>query len=195
PSADVAVEVYIPVKLDNLRLLYQRVRLFLLRASPFIAALVLIYLGLPSIRRAQRRRKRRAWAHREGLREEIAVEYAEFRDAASDLNVGDPHATPLEFLAKVVADKEHRELAWLVTRATYGDLIDRVTLEDVDAARDMAASLRKRMFKVQPFQSRVLAALSRASLRAPYTYEVPNVRLLRRPRQSERELVTSGRDR
>jgi hypothetical protein len=42
------------------------------------------------------------------------------------------------------------------------------------------------MLKVQLFQSRVLAALSRASLRDPYSDEVPNVRMLgalpRRPR-------------
>jgi hypothetical protein len=53
-----------------------------------------------------------------------------------------------------------------------------LTEQDVVAARAMAASLRRRMFKVQLFQSRVLAALSRASLREPYSDEVPNVRML-----------------
>jgi hypothetical protein len=51
--------------------------------------------------------------------------------------------------------------------------------EDVARAEDMSASLRRRMFRVQPFQSRALAVLSRASLRAPYSLEVPSVRQLR----------------
>jgi hypothetical protein len=187
PSDDVAVELYVPVKVDDLGQLYERVRSIMLRASPFFAAALALYLSLPSLYRAMRRRRRRRWALGEGLRAQIAVEYCEFRDTATDLNVGDPDDTPLEYLAKVADDAEHAELAWLVTRATYGDLMDGgLTESDVEAARAMATSLRNRMLKVQLFQSRVLAALSRASLRDPYSDEVPNVRMLgtlpRRPR-------------
>jgi hypothetical protein len=187
PSDDVAVELYVPVKVDDLGQLYERVRSVMLRASPFFAAALALYLSLPSLYRAMRRRRRRRWALGEGLRAQIAVEYCEFRDTATDLNVGDPDDTPLEYLAKVADDAEHAELAWLVTRATYGDLMDGgLTESDVEAARAMATSLRNRMLKVQLFQSRVLAALSRASLRDPYSDEVPNVRMLgtlpRRPR-------------
>jgi hypothetical protein len=179
PSDDVAVELYVPVKVDDLSQLYERIRSLLLRASPFVAAALALYLSLPSLYRARRRRRRRRWAQAEGPRAQIAVEYCEFRDTATDLNVGDPDDTPLEYLAKVADDGEHAELAWLVTRATYGDLMDGgLTDHDVDAARAMAASLRRRMLKVQLFQSRVLAALSRASLRDPYSDEVPNVRML-----------------
>lgn len=185
PSDDVAVELYVITELENLRQLYERIRALILQATPFLLAALAIYLGLPSIRRGQRRRKRRSWARREGFRQEVAVEYAEFRDGASDLNVGDPNDTPLEYLFKVVADDRHSELAWLVTRSMYGDMRDNLTKADAEAARDMAASLRKRMLRAQPFQSRVLGILSRASLREPYTAEVPNVRLLklRRVRQ------------
>jgi hypothetical protein len=145
---------------------------------PFLAVGLAIYLALPTVRRTQRRRKRRAWARSQGFREEVAVEYTEFRDAASDLNVGDPFDTPLEYLAKVAPDDEHAELAWLVTRVTYGDLGERLTETEVNAATDMATSLRKRMFRAQPLQSRVLGVLSRASLREPFTLEVPSVKLL-----------------
>jgi hypothetical protein len=200
PSDDVGVQLFIPVEVDNLRQLYQQLRTLLWQASPFLLAALALYLALPSARRAQRRRKRRRWAQNEGFGAEIAVEYAEFRDLGFDLNVGDKYATPLEYLSRVVDDDEHAELAWLVTRATYGDLINELTDEDVEAARDMAASLRRRMFRAQPFQSRALAVLSRASLREPYTLEVPNVRMVRlrfpRPRlrvRSLRRLLPLGR--
>jgi hypothetical protein len=188
PSDDVAVELYIPIELEDLRQLYHRIRAMVVRALPYLATALAVYLALPSARRAQRRRKRRAWAHDEGFRAEIAVEYCEFRDAATDLNLGDPHDTPIEFLDKVIDDAEHEELAWLVRRTTYGDLFDAVTEEDAEAAREMGTSLRKRMLRAQPMQSRVLAALSRASLREPYTTEIPNVKLLelRRPKRTQR---------
>lgn len=179
PSDDVAVELLIPIKLDNLQQLYERIRAIVVAMIPVLLTLVFLYLLAPSLRRLQRRRKRQRWAEATGPRAQIAVEYAEFRDALYDLNVGDPYDTPLEYLQRCNADEEHEELAWLVTRATYGDLAFTLGEDDVDAASDMAESVRKRMFAAQPFQSRVLAFLSRESLRRPYTSEVPNVRLLR----------------
>ena len=185
PSDDVAVELYVPIELESLRLLYQRIRSVIASVAPFALALGALYLAAPAIRRWLRRRRRRAWAHARGLRHEIAVEYAELRDAATDLNVGHPSETPLEYTLRVVDDAQHAELAWLVTRALYGDLAFELTDDDVQRATDMSASLRRRMSRAQPFQSRVLAVLSRASLKTPYTTEVPNVRAirLRRPRR------------
>jgi hypothetical protein len=66
-----------------------------------------------------------------------------------------------------------------------------VTAEDAERAMEMSASLRRRMLRVQPFQSRALAVLSRASLRTPYTLEVPTVRQLRLRREKRRP--TGGR--
>jgi hypothetical protein len=186
PSEDVAVELYVPIEVDDLTQLYQQIRALLLRALPYVVLALAVYFSLPALRRALRRRKRRAWAAAIGPVAQIAVEYAEFRDAVTDLNVGDLHATPLEFLLEVAEDDEHAELAWLTTRALYGDLRDHVTAEDAERAEEMSASLRRRMLKVQPFQSRVLAALSRASLRTPYTLEVPTVRQLRLRRERKR---------
>ena len=192
-SQDVAVQVYIPVALQNLHQLYEEIRHIVLVVLPFLAAALIAYFVAPTLRRAQRRRKRRKWARHQGMREEIAVEYAEFRDAASDLNIGDVFDTPLEFLDRVAPDDEHTELAWLVTRITYGDMIMTLTTEDVDAAREMAESCRRRLFRAQPFQSRALAVLSRASLRDPYTLEVPSVRMLRLQMVRRSHLMRSGR--
>jgi hypothetical protein len=178
-ATNVAVQIYIPVEVPDLRLLYQQIRHIVFVTLPFVGGALLLYLVTPSLRRAQRRRKRRLWARRQGLREEVAVEYAELRDLANDLNIGDVFDTPLEFLDRVAPDEELAELAWLVTRCTYGDMIEAVTADDVEAARDMAQSCRKRMFNAQPLQSRALAFLSRASLRDPYTLEVPTVWVLR----------------
>lgn len=179
PSEDVAVEVYIPVELENFELLFERIRRRVLQALPFVLALLATYLSLPAARRAIRRRKRRRWAEERDPRSRIAVAYTEFRDLATDLNVGDPYETPLEYLDRVVEDREHEELAWLVSRALYGDLADTATEEDARAAWEMSASLRRRMFRAQPWQTRVLGVLSRASLKEPYTLEVPTVWQLR----------------
>jgi hypothetical protein len=177
PSDDVAVELLVPVKVENLRLLYERIRAIVLASLPVLAALLAVYVSLPAIRRAVRRRKRHRWAAAMGPRAAIAVEYAELRDALYDLNVGDPFDTPLEYLQRCAADEEHEELAWLVTRATYGDLAFSVTAEHADIAAELAHSVRRRIFAAQPFQSRVLAWLSRESLRRPFTTEVPNIRM------------------
>jgi hypothetical protein len=63
----------------------------------------------------------------------------------------------------------------LVTRALWGDLARDLQLEDVEAAEDMAASVRRRLVREQPSTNRALAWLSRASLRDPYSTEIPNM--------------------
>lgn len=178
-GSDVDVEIYIPVKVKSLRLLYQRVRDVLFALLPFIAAALAAYLALPWMQKAWRRAKRRQWAAQHGPAEQIAIEYCEFRDAATDLGLGDPYATPIEFLDHLVEDDEHEEFAWLVTKALYGDLVDNCTADDVAAAREMAASLRRRLARAQPAQTRALAQLTRLSLQQPYSVEVPSVRTLR----------------
>jgi hypothetical protein len=177
PSSDVAVEIYIPVQLENLKLLYERIRDVLLQVAPVALALVLLYLFYPVGLRALRRRRRRRWASELGPRAQIAVEYAEFRDAATDLNVGDPYDTALEYIWKLQQDDEHEELAWLVSRTLYGDMALSAGAEDVRAAEDLSASLRRRLWRAQPFQTRLAALVSRASLQRPHTTEVPNIAL------------------
>jgi len=181
PSKDVAVEVYVPVELESVKQLYENVRAWALVVLPWVVGVIALYLLWPAGLRALRRSRRRRWASVAGPRARIAVEYAEFRDLAMDLNVGDPYATPLEFLGRVEPDDEHIEFAWLVARALYGDLATVVTADDARIAEEMSQSLRRRLFRGQPFQSRVLAVMSRASLKYPYTTELPSAPLLRLP--------------
>lgn len=182
PSDDVAVQVFIPFELDNLDQLYQQLRRLLVRWLPVVAVGAIGVITSPLFTKAWRRGKRRRWAAALGPREQIAVEYAELRDFATDLNVADIYSTPLEYLYEVRADDEHAELSWLVARALYGDLADQVTERDVQAAAQMSASLRRRLLRAQPVQSQLLALISRASIAQPYTTEVPNVRQLTLPR-------------
>ncbi|MHB1447230.1 MAG: transglutaminase-like domain-containing protein, partial [Acidimicrobiales bacterium] len=180
PGTDVAVSIYVPVRIQNLTALYQQVRDVLLGLSPFIGGLVALYLVEPSLLRTLRRRRRRRWAAARSTETAILVEYCELRDAASDLGVGDPYATPIEFLDHLAEDDEHQELAWLVTRSLYGDMAGTTGPEDLEVARSYSRSLRRRLAGAQPVQSRVLAFLSRNSLRDPYNRELPAHPLSRR---------------
>ena len=154
----------------------------LFRVLPFAAVAVVAYIGWPAMAKARRRQKRRRWATAEGPQAQIAVEYAELRDLAIDLNVGDEWDTPLEWMHKVQPDEEHAELAWLAARALYGDMRDTVTEEDARNAEELAGSMRRRLSRGQAGSTRFLAAISRTSLEHPFTTELPNVRLLKLPR-------------
>jgi hypothetical protein len=181
-SDDIAVDLYIPIELKNYTQLYERLRSDFYRGLPVLAVLLVLYLGLPWVQRTRRGARRRSWAEALGAREVIGVEYGEFRDLATDLGVGDPYDTPLEFLTKVMDDDEHKQFAWLVTRVLYGDLEHTATETELAAAREMSESLRRRMFRAQPLQTRVLAIISRASLIDPFSREMPNVELLQMPK-------------
>jgi hypothetical protein len=178
PSDEIAVEIYLPIELQSLKLLYEQVRQILLQILPFVLLAVAAFLASPVVERAYRRRVRRQWAKAIGPPAQVAVEYAELRELATDLNLGDPYDTALEFLAKLQEDREHTELAWLVARGLYGDLHDSLTDVDVRNAEDMSASLRRRLARAQPLQSRFIAAVSRTSLRRPHSTEMPNPRPL-----------------
>jgi hypothetical protein len=181
PSDDVAVEVYLPFELEDLTQLYQRIREWVVQALPLVILLASLWVGWPFGAKAIRRARRRRWAAAHDARTQVAVEYAELRDLAIDLGVGDIYDTPLEYLSKVRDDREHAELAWLASRALYGDL--RTTLRDADvlAAEELSTSVRRRMAEAQPLQVRLFAYVSRASLDQPYTSEIPNIARLRVP--------------
>lgn len=178
PSDEIAVEIYLPIELQSLKLLYEQIREILLMVLPFVLLAVAAFLAAPTVERTWRRRVRRQWARDVGPPAQVAVEYAELRELATDLNVGDPYDTALEFLAKLQVDREHTELAWLVARGLYGDLHDSLTDVDVRNATEMSASLRRRLARAQPLQSRFVAAVSRTSLRRPHSTEMPNPRPL-----------------
>ncbi len=177
PSDEIAVQIFVPVELTNPRLLFERVRDSAKQAAPFVAVILGGWIMTPVACRTLRRRKREAWADELGPRARIAVAYAEFRDAAGDLALGDPFATPIEFLDLVQPDGEHNSLAWLTSRVLYGDLAPTVSDVDARAAEEMSLSLRTRLRQAQPMQTRVIGFLSKSSLLRPYTEEVPNVRV------------------
>lgn len=192
PSDDVAVEIYLPFELEDLTQLYQRIRERIVQSTPVVALVGTVWVGWPFAAKVLRRSRRRRWAASQGglsdaygmdevRRTQVAVEYAEFRDLAIDLGVGDIYDTPLEYLSKVRDDREHAELAWLASRALYGDLRRALTDDDVVAAEELSSSLRRRLAAGQPLQVRLLAYVSRASLDQPYTSEIPNIVRLRIP--------------
>ena len=181
PSDDVAVEIFLPFELEDLTQLYQRIRNQIYTWAPVLLALGVAWIGWPFAGKAHRRAKRRRWASAIGPRAQVAVEYAELRDLATDLNVADIYSTPLEYLYEVRDDAEHAELSWLVSRTLYGDLKDAATDREARAAEEMSASVRRRLRQAQPVLTRISAAISRASIAQPYTTEVPNIRVPHAP--------------
>jgi hypothetical protein len=175
PSDQVAVSLFIPIRQLTPALLYEQLRpLFL----ALIGALALIGLSIalwPAVAKLWRRSRRKAWAVRMGPRARIAVAYAEFRELCTDL--GDDHYAdpPLSYLDHVADDPEHEEFAWLVARKLWGigPSEDPPTEDDVHAAEEMSSSLRARVLRAQPWSVRLLAVISRLSLRHPYTLGVP----------------------
>lgn len=191
PSEDLTLQVYIALRQQSPLFLYLVVRYWLAVTAPFVIAAALLWFFLPAMVKPLRGRKRRRWAARRGLQERIAVAYAEFRDAANDMNAGDPYETPLEYLDHIHEDEEHQEFAWLVTRALWGDLQRGLTEEDALEAERMSRSLKRRLTRAQTPLTRLLALSSRASLRGPFDPNVPN--LWRASRRRERRLLRRRR--
>lgn len=185
---DVAVEAFLPFRHDDLTQLHERIRDELIYWSPVLALIALAWIGWPAPAKAWRRAKRRRWAAGVGPAAQIAVEYVELRDLATDLNVGDIYTTPLEFVYAVRDDEEHEHFAWLHARSLYGDLRT-PTEAEVAAAEAMGMSLRRRLRRGQPLLQQAGAYLSRASLHQPYSTEVPTIRVPRLPRVPRLGLV------
>lgn len=175
PTDELALLVYVPIELASVRLGYVLVRHYLLASLPWLMGFGLLFACYPALVRAARRTARRRAAARLGPRARIASAYAELRDAATDLNIASPALSPLELVEQVEPDDEHRELAWLVTRSLWGDLQRDLQPFDVDAAEEMSRSVARRLRAAQPLVSRLAAMSSRASLRNPWTDELPTV--------------------
>jgi hypothetical protein len=174
-SPELGINVYLPVRQPDNLALYQYARYFLVRALPFLAGVGALLLVYPVVLKRVRDRRRRQWAAQHGPTGAIAVAYCALRDRMIDLALPGRGTTPLELVELVDEDEEHAELAWLATRALWGDLRGQVTEEDAAEAERLAASVATRLAKAQPETARLLAAVSRASLRAPHSLEVPNV--------------------
>ncbi len=167
-SKDVAVRLFVPTLTEEKPSFIDEVRRFAIRVGPIVLALLLIYFLWPLPYKAIRRARRRTWASEEGPDARVALAYAEWRDFATDFGYRHQTDTPLMFLREVVPDDEHAELAWLTTRALWGDLRNNVTADDALAAEELSRSLRRRLAAAHPSTMRFVARLSRLSVRHPY---------------------------
>jgi hypothetical protein len=167
--------VYVPTRTQTFLLYYEYVRYWVLVSLPFVVGIAALILFYPGAFKLARRYRRRIWGRQHGYTAQIACAYAEFRDVCRDLNIGSTAATPLEFLRYIESDPQHQELAWLVSRAWWGDVARDLRESDVRAADDLANSLIKRVVSEQTFLDRLLAISARSSLVEPYTREVPNL--------------------
>jgi transglutaminase-like putative cysteine protease len=175
PTKELALLVYVPIKRPSIQLFFEIVRYWLARIAPVALLGLLVVLFHPGVVKIARRARRRRWAASAGPHERVMVAYAELRDAMNDFNFGDPIHTPLEFLDDLAPDREHMELAWLTTRGLWGDLVRDLRDEDAAAAEEMAESIIRRVRRANSGLPRVIAFGSRASLRDPYTSEIPNL--------------------
>lgn len=173
-SKELALVVYVPVRLSTVQLLYLEARYYAVRVLPVALLLALAVALVAPAAKLVRRLRRRRTALRAGPVVRVAAAYAELRDVVTDLSIAGPAVSPLELLERVEPDDEHTELAWLVTRAVWGDLRDALAADDVTAAEELSRSVTRRLRRAQQAFSRISAALSRASLREPWTRELPN---------------------
>lgn len=175
PTEELALVVHVPIRLRTVRLFYVVARYWAGVAAGLLAAAALAWWTFPGALKGLRTLRRRRWARSRGPRARIAVAYAAWRDLATDLGIGDARASPLRFLAAVDRDDEHDEIAWLVTRALWGDLVRDLRDADAEAAEELARSVARRVARAHPAWARLAAFASRASLRDPWTPEVPNL--------------------
>jgi hypothetical protein len=182
PSNDIAVPLFLPAILPPDSLFLDQVRAGVLTAILVLLAMAIIYFSFPLVHKAIVKARRRAAARAAGPRARIVQAYAEWRDALTDLGYQYVTETPIMLLRHFPEDDEHAEMAWLVTRALWGDLQGGVDDQLADDAEELSRALRRRVTQAQPITVRVVAALSRLSLRHPYSRdELDNAR----PRRSE----------
>lgn len=168
PSNDIAVQMFVPVMVKPKSVFGVQLLQGVLLALALALFGLLVYTVVPGIRKLRVRARRRRAAQESGPRARLLTAYAEWRDLATDYGYRHTSDTPLMFLERFGADEEHTELAWLVTRAAWGDLRGQVTPEMALAAEELSRSLRRRMSGAHPGTLRVVATVSRLSLHDPY---------------------------
>jgi hypothetical protein len=169
PSEDISVQVFAFVVTPGQRDLTRDVRRVVAVVVPIAALGGLVYLLLPVVQKRRRRNRRRRDAMDLGPRARVALAYAEWRDLATDLGLGSVNLPPLAFLRRFSYDEEHAQLAWLVTRSMWGDLLRDVTDEHAATAELLSRSLIRRLKRQQPATLRAVALVSRLSLRHPFS--------------------------
>lgn len=172
PSDEIQVGLFVPILVPPDSVLFEQVRRGVLIAVPAALLLFLAYVTFPALRKAAARARRRSSARAAGPRARIGLAYAEWRDLATDYGYAYDTDTPLMFLDRTSPDAEHTELAWLVTRALWGDLQGHLSDEHATMAEELSRALRRRLASAHPAPVRAIAAVSRLSLRRPYAPEL-----------------------
>ena len=171
PSDEVTVQLFLPVLVPPGSVAGEQLKRVLLIAVPTLLLLLLLYVAYPAVRKSYLRGRRRSAAAAAGTRARIALAYAEWRDYAADFGFAYSTDTPLMFLDRFIEDPEHTEFAWLVTRALWGDLQRDQDPHLATTAEELSRALRRRLAQAQPSTVRLVAAVSRSSLRRPYAPE------------------------
>jgi hypothetical protein len=184
PSDDIQIGLFVPVLVPPKSPLPEQIRRVVLVAVPLALLLFLLYVTWPGVRKAWVRGRRRTAARTAGPRARIALAYAEWRDMGTDYGYRHDTDTPLMYLDRFVEDPEHTELAWLVTRALWGDLQGSLTVELATMAEELSRALRRRLAQAHPAPVRAIGVVSRLSLRHPYAPEL--TQFLRKPSRAER---------
>ena len=187
PSEDIAVRLTLPVVGAPPSQFGEQVRNVIFIVVPLLLLALLVWVTSPAVIKTYRRGRRRSEARADGARARIALAYAEWRDVATDFGCRYPSDTPLQFLRRFPPDAEHRELAWLTTRALWGDLREECTPELAGMAEELSRALRKRMAMAQPGTLRAVALVSRLSMKDPFVPGPMSARQLRRVEKREQE--------
>ncbi|HUR48082.1 MAG TPA: transglutaminase domain-containing protein [Acidimicrobiales bacterium] len=185
PSEDIAVRLTLPVVGAPPSQFGEQVRNIIFVVVPLLLLALLTWVLTPAVVKAYRRGRNRSEARELGARARVALAYAEWRDVATDFGCRYPSDTPLQFLRRFPPDAEHRELAWLTTRALWGDLQEECTPELAAMAEELSRALRKRMAMAQPGTLRAVALVSRLSMKDPFVAVPPTKRQLRRAEKRE----------
>jgi hypothetical protein len=186
PTDDLVVELLLPVLTPAKSTFTEQLQRIVLIGVPLVLLLLLLYTLYPAVVKTIVRARRRSAAEAGGPRARIALAYAEWRDLATDYGYRYTTDTPLMFLDRFADDPDHTELAWLVTRALWGDLQHDLTPELATAADELSRSLRRRLASAHPATVRAVALVSRLSLRDPFAPDL-NLALKERPRDEEKE--------
>jgi hypothetical protein len=168
PSKDIAVPLFLPTVVPPDSELAATVRSWVLVAIAVLALAALLYTFQPLATKTWVRARRRAQARAAGPRTRIVQAYAEWRDTLTDFGYQHPTDTPILLLNRFPDDDEHTELAWLVTRALWGDLQGEVSGELAQDAEELSRTLARRLAQAHPVTVRAVARLSRLSLRHPF---------------------------
>lgn len=174
-SDELALTVFVPVRTDGVGSAYRTARLVVGGLLLALMGLGLLLAAVGPLLKGLRAHRRRRWVlrHPDPLRARVWLAYGALRDRATDLRIGTAGASPLQLVEQVHRDEEHTQLAWLVTRAMWGDLQRDLQERDAAEAERLAASVSRRLASAQRGLDRVAALLSRSSLRAPYCLALP----------------------